>query len=262
MAISRVIGCVSAKGGSGKTTSAINLAAALNHFGKNVTLVDANLATPNIGVYLGLPIPPVTLHDVLRGKKDAREAVFQHKSGMKLLPASISLKDAKKADPNKLSSAIRDLHGHTEFIVLDGAPGISKEAQSVIKSVDEIIVVTNPEMPSITDALKTIKLCKELKKNVLGVLVTKTNVKNMDVSLKAIEEILETPIIGVIPEDRAVKYALANKEAVVHSHPRSASAVQYKRLAADLLNIKYNEAIEMPNSGFFDGMLRWLGFKD
>ena len=179
MAISRIIGCISAKGGVGKTTSAINLAASLNYFGKSVTLVDANLTTPNIGVYLGVPIPPVSLHDVLRGKKDAREAIFNHKSGVKVVPASISLKDAKRVDPTKLSSAIRDLEGHTNFIVVDGAPGISKEALSALKAVNEVIVVTNPEMASISDALKTVKLCKEMKKDVLGVLVTKTNAKNL-----------------------------------------------------------------------------------
>ena len=172
MAISRIIGCVSAKGGVGKTTSAINLSAAINHFGKSVTLVDANLTTPNVGVYLGLPIPPITLHDVLRGKREMREAVFQHKSGMRLVPASISIKDAKRADPHRLSSAIRDLDGHSDFIILDGSPGITKESLATIKIANELIIITNPEMASVTDALKTVKLCKEMKKDVLGILVT------------------------------------------------------------------------------------------
>ena len=263
MAISRIIGCVSAKGGVGKTTSAINLAAALNHFGKSVTLVDANLTTPNVGIYLGVPIAPVTLHDVLRGKKDTREAIFQHKSGVKIVPASISIKDAKRVDPNRLGSAIRDLDGHSDFVVVDSAPGITKESLASMKVANEVIVITNPEMPSVTDALKTVKLCKELGKEVLGVLVTKTNAKNADMSLKAIEQILEVPIIGVIPEDRAVKFALANKEAVVHNHPTSAAAVQYKRLAADLLSIKYSERVESVDSvGLFDWLLGYLGFKD
>ncbi len=262
MAISRVIGCISAKGGVGKTTSAINLAAALNHFGKDVTLVDANLTTPNIGIYLGAPIVPVTLHDVLRGKKDAREAVFSHQSGLKILPASISVKDARKVDHTKLDSVLRDLDGHSDFIILDGAPGLTKEAMAAIKASNEILVVTSPEMPAVTDALKTVKVCKDMKRDVIGVLVTKTNAKNPDMSLKDIEKILEIPIIGVIPEDRAVKFALANKQPVVHSHPRSAASVQYKRLAADLLNLKYNERIEYESSGFVDDVLRWLGFKD
>ncbi len=262
MAISRVIGCISAKGGVGKTTSAINLSAALHHFGKSVTLVDANLTTPNIGIYLGVPIPPLTIHDALRGKKEGREVLYNHKSGIKLIPGSISLKDAKRADPHRLGHVLRDLDGHSDFIVVDGAPGLGKESQAVMRNVNEFIVVTNPEMPGVTDALKTVKLCKEHRKDVLGVLVTKTNVKNADMSLKVIQEILEIPVLGVIPEDRAVKYALANKEAVVHSYPKSASSVQYKKLAADLLSIKYNERIEVSDSGFLDGVLRWLGIKD
>lgn len=263
MVVSRVIGCVSAKGGVGKTTSAINLSAALHAFGKDVTLVDANLTTPNVGIYLGVPIAPVTLHDVLKGKKDAREAVFQHKHGFKVLPASISLKDARKVDPAKLDDAVRDIDGHSDFIVIDGAPGLTKEALAAIKACSEVIIVTNPEMPAVTDALKTIKVCKELKKEVLGVLVTKTNVKNADMSLKSIESILEVPVIGVVPEDRAVKFAVANKESVVHNYPKSAAAVQYKKLAAELLNLKYSERIEPLNTNnFFDSVLKWLGFKD
>ncbi|MBS3151799.1 cell division ATPase MinD [Candidatus Woesearchaeota archaeon] len=263
MAISRVIGCISAKGGVGKTTSAINLAAALHVFGKDVILVDANLTTPNVGVYLGVPIAPVTLHDVLRGKKDARDAVFQHRHGFKVLPASISVKDAKKVDPNKLDFVLKDIDGHSDFIILDGSPGLTKEALAVVKASNEVIIVTNPEMPAVTDALKTIKICRELKKEVLGVLVTKTNAKNADMPLKDIENILDVPVMGIIPEDRAVKFAVANKEPVVHNYPKSPAAVQYKKLAAELLNIKYSERIEPLNTGsFFDSILKWLGFKD
>ncbi len=262
MAVSRIIGCISAKGGVGKTTTAINLAVALTYFGKNVTLIDANLTTPDVGVYLGVPISPVTLHDVLKGQKDAHQAVFQHKSGIKILPASISIKDAKRFDHHKLESVVRDLDGHSDFIIIDGSPGLNKESMSVIKALNEVIVVTSPEMPAVTNALKTVKLCKEHKKEVLGVLITKTNAKNPDMSMKDIENILEVPIIGFIPEDRAVKHALASKNPVVHSHPKSAAAVQYKKLAAELLGIRYNEKIEYANSGFFNGVLVWLGFRD
>jgi septum site-determining protein MinD len=262
MTNSRVIGCISAKGGVGKTTTAINLAAALNFFGKEVTLLDANLTTPDVGVYLGFPIPAVTLHDVLKGKKETHEAVMNHKSGVKILPASISIRDAKKFDHSKLDGVISDLHNKSDFIIVDSSPGMSKDAITTIRAMHEVIIVTSPEMPAVTDALKTVKLCKELKKTVLGVLVTKTNAKNPDMSFKDIESILEIPIIGIIPEDRSVKFALASKEPVVNSHPKSAASVQYKRLAADIMGIKYNERIEMPGSNFFDGVLRYLGFKE
>ena len=59
--MSKIIAIVSGKGGVGKTTSAINLGVALNKFGKNVVVVDANLTTPNIGLHLGAPIVPISL---------------------------------------------------------------------------------------------------------------------------------------------------------------------------------------------------------
>ena len=257
----RYIGCISAKGGVGKTTTTINLAAALTYFGKNVTILDANLTTPNVGIYLGNPIAPITLHDVLRGKHDIKEAVFSHKSGLKAVLASISLKDAKKVDTTKLAKAIYGLEGTADIVLVDGAAGLGKEPQSAIKAVEEVIIVTNPEMPAVTDALKTIKLCKEMGKQVLGVVVTKTNSKNADMSLKDIENLLETNIIGVIPEDRAIKFSQANKETVVHRHPKSAAAVQYKHLAADMLGMSYHESVET-NDGFVNFVMKYLGFKD
>ena len=48
--MAKVIVITSGKGGVGKTTSAINIGAAMNHFGGDVLIVDANLSTPNIGI--------------------------------------------------------------------------------------------------------------------------------------------------------------------------------------------------------------------
>jgi MinD-like ATPase involved in chromosome partitioning or flagellar assembly len=87
----QVIAFISGKGGVGKTTTVVGLGTALNHFGKNVTIVDANLSTPNVALHFGVPIVPVSLHDVLRGKKDIMEAVYLHKSGTKIIPGSIEI---------------------------------------------------------------------------------------------------------------------------------------------------------------------------
>lgn len=262
MAKTRFIGCFSAKGGVGKTTSAINLSAALSHLGKTTTLVDANLTTPNIGIYLGLPVPPVTLHDVLSSKNDITEAIYTYRDSMKVVPASISLKDAKKVDVNKIKAAVSDLYGNSDFVIVDSPAGLNKETLSAIKSVEEVLIITNPEMPAVTDALKTVKVCREFGKRVIGVVVTKTNSKNADMPLRDIESLLEVPVIGIIPEDRAVKFSQAKKEAVVHTHPKSAAAVQYKKLAAELAGIQYDEKVELENKGMIYGVLRFLGLKD
>jgi len=67
--IKKIIVITSGKGGVGKTTTAINLGAAINYFGKNVLIVDGNLTTPNIGIHLNSPETPITLNHVLSKKQ-------------------------------------------------------------------------------------------------------------------------------------------------------------------------------------------------
>lgn len=259
---STIIALLSGKGGVGKTTTAVSLGTALNFFGKTVTIVDANITTPNLGLHFGVPIVPVSIHDVLRGKKDIKEAIYQHRSGTRIVPGSIAFQDLKRVDPLKLDKVFNGLKGTTEYIILDGPAGLGKETYSAIKVCDEVIIVTNPEMPAITDALKTIKYCQEQKKPVLGVLVTKTNSRNADIPLKDIESLLETNIIGVVPEDHAVKFALAKKDSVIHTHPDSAAAIQMKKLAADLAGIDYDAQLPRnPNNGIIDAILRWVNIR-
>ena len=103
--MSKIYAIVSGKGGTGKTTSAINLGTSLNHLGEDVLIIDGNLATPNIGIHLGAPIVPITLNHVLNGKAKIEEAIYEHESGTKIIPASLSLKQAEKINYRKLGQA-------------------------------------------------------------------------------------------------------------------------------------------------------------
>lgn len=260
----RVITLISGKGGVGKTTTAIGLATALNLFGKTVILVDANITTPNVGLHFGVPIVPISIHDVLKGKKDITDSIYQHKSGTRIIPGSIAFQDLKRVDPLKLEKVLKDILYTSDFIILDGPAGLGKETYAAIKSADEVLIITNPEMPAVTDALKAIKYCEELKKEILGVVVAKTNARNIDMPLKEIEELLEQQIISVIPEDRAVKYALAKKDSVIHTHPNAAASIQMKKLAADLAGLDYEATLpkgEGESSGIIDFILRWVNIR-
>lgn len=236
----KVIVITSGKGGVGKTTSVINLGAALNNFGKNVLIVDGNLTTPNIGIFLNSPEVPISLNHVLQKKADVYEAVYEHDSGIKVIPSSISIKELKKIKPEKLKNFKKDFERIADYVLVDCAAGLGKEACEVMAMADELIIITNPELPAITDALKTIKLAEEMGKPVLGVLITRVRKDDIEMKPETVKEILEVPILGMVPEDFAVKESLAKKDAVIHTHPKSDASRAYKEIAASLINIKYD----------------------
>jgi septum site-determining protein MinD len=234
----KVIVITSGKGGVGKTTTAINLGAAMNKFGKDVLIIDGNLTTPNIGIHLNSPEVPINLNHVLSGKADAFEAVYEHESGVKIMPSSLSIKELNKIRPEKIKDFKEDFKKISDYIIVDSAAGLGHEAISIIPMADEIIIVTNPEMPALTDALKTIKIAEQMKKTVLGVIVTRVRKNDFEMSPETVKEMLETTVLGMIPEDICIQKSLGLKDAVVHTHPKSNSARAYKEIAAKILNVK------------------------
>jgi len=239
--MSKLITITSGKGGVGKTTTAINLGAALNFFGKQVIILDANLTTPNVGLHLGAPIVPISLNHALNGKASVVEAVYEHESGLKIVPSSLSVRDLKTINHDKLRYVGRKLKKMADFVIFDSAAGLGDEAIAAIDSADEMIIVTNPEILAVADALKTAKLIEEMGKRIRGVIVTRVDGSDSDMPLENIEEMLELPIIGVIPEDKSVKEALVMKGALVDTHPRSKAARAYKEIAAKIAGITYKE---------------------
>jgi len=125
--MTKIIAIASAKGGVGKTTTAINLGTALAGFGRPVIVVDGNLTTPDIGIHLGSPIVPATVHDAVLGKKSIRNCVYSHPSGARVALASISLADLKNADAKNLCRVLRELEGTSEIVIVDSAAGLGDE---------------------------------------------------------------------------------------------------------------------------------------
>ncbi|MEK6847363.1 MAG: cell division ATPase MinD [Nanoarchaeota archaeon] len=237
----KVITITSGKGGVGKTTTAINLGTALNSFGKEVIIIDANLTTPNVGLHLGAPIVPVNLNHVMQGKAKVTDAIYEHESGTKIIPSSLSIKELRKINPEKLKEITKKLRGLADFVILDSAAGLGEEATKSMEAADELIIVTNPEITAVTDALKTVKLAQELGKSVKGVVVTRVSGDKNEMSISNVREMLDVPVLGVVPEDRNILASLRYKDAVIHIYPYSRSALAYKRIAAKMAGVSYKE---------------------
>lgn len=236
----KVIVIASGKGGVGKTTTAINLGAALNHFGKDVLIIDANMSTPNVGIHLNAPEVPISLNHVLRKKAYPFEAVYEHESGIKIIPSSLSVKELKNIDTGKIKNFKKDFLDMSDIIIVDAAAGLSDEATKVLDIADELILVTNPEMPAITDALKTIKVAEKAKKQLAGIIITRVKKNKSELQPEVVKEMLEAPILGMVPEDIKIQEALNLKDAIVHTHPKSKPSRAYKEIAARLSGVYYD----------------------
>lgn len=253
----------SGKGGVGKTTTSVNLAAALAKQGRNVILVDGNLTTPNVGLHLGLTKFPINLNDVLKGEAGLTDAIYLHPLGFKLLPGSLSIRSFSEINSRKLRKIFEDLKEMCDYVVVDSAAGLGNESISVLKNADEILIVTNPELPALTDAFKVVTLAKEIGIPVKGVVLNKVRRDNFDLGYRAIEGLLETPITSVIEDDKAMRMALYKKKPILHIKPNSRTASQFHHLARRVHSGEYQRKIEelQQENSFLRNILKGLGFR-
>jgi len=257
MAIS--IAVASGKGGTGKTTISANLAVALAKLGKDVVVLDADIAMANLELVLGIEGKKgKTLNDVLAGNASIEEAIYEGPAGVKVIPAGISLDAFRKARPEKLEEVLKKLHDMAEIIIIDCPAGIGKEALTAISAAEHLILVVNPEISSIADALKVIAIAKKLGTNVLGAIINRTMKEDSELSSKAIAAILEVPILGVVPEDPNIRKCAAFGEPIVLKYPDSPAAQAIMEIAAKLIGKKYIPEKKKEKESFIKKFLRGI----
>jgi septum site-determining protein MinD len=254
----KVYTIASGKGGTGKTTTSANLATCLAELGKETYVMDADMGMANLGLIMGLEDTPITLHEVLAGKAKVSEAVYEGPFGVKVVPSGISLKGFQNADPDRLRDVMRELIGVCEFLIIDAPAGISRDGVIPLAIADEVILIVNPELSSMVDALKTKILTELVGGSVKGVILTRATMENTEVSKQKMEEVLGVKVIGIIPEDQNVRRAAAYKAPIVVRYPDSGASKAYKRIAANLAGTPYVENQDKVSSreSFIDRMAR------
>jgi len=151
----KVYTIASGKGGTGKTTVSVNLGTMLAELGKETYLMDADIGMANVGLVLGLQDAPVTLHEVLAGKGNISDAIYDGPGGLKVIPSGISLQGFQQADPDRIRDVLTEIVKRCEFLLIDAPAGISKDGVVPLAVADEVILVVNPELSSIVDAPNT-----------------------------------------------------------------------------------------------------------
>lgn len=262
--MTKFVALLSGKGGVGKTTSTLNLGVALRTYGRDVIILDANISMPNLGLHLGSTNLNVYLNHVLKNENSIIDSVYRHPSGLKIIPASIHFQDIEGSSLLNLKDKISELKNKAEVVLLDCAAGIGDEVLHVLKAADEAIIVTNPDLVSVTDALRTIHFSEENGVTVLGILVNKIRGDEFELSVDNIETILNKPVISEIPYDDNVRASLKAKHPVVFAYPDSKASEKYKKLAARLIGTVYGEPStyeEIIKPTFFEKIMQVLGLK-
>ncbi len=232
--MARIIGVFSGKGGVGKTTFVANIGAALAHdFGRRVVAVDANTSGSSLGVHLGMHFNPLNLNNVLRGEAGPFDALSEHGSGMWVLPASIKLRDYFVGH-SKIPDVIGELAKRFEIVLVDTAPSLGEETLWVLNAVNEAIIVTNPDLPSVIEALKMAKLVNTYGVKLLGVVLNRQR-KKAPLSKEQVMALLGLPLIGEIPEDRKVEEGIKYSIPVVHLYPDAKVSLAMKKIAGELI---------------------------
>lgn len=243
--MTRIIACLSGKGGVGKTTLVANLGIALASMGKDVIVIDANLTTPNLGLHLGIPLFPLTLHDVLKGRANIKDVIYGHDSGLKIIPAGLSLRDLRGVDAKDLPNALLDLLGNAEIILLDAAAGLGRETMAAIEAADEVLLITNPDLPSVTDVLKAAKLAEQMGTKITGIVINRVSGKRHEMKPHDVMSMLdEINILGEIAEDPYIKESIAKRVPMVQHLPNSMTSHQIKKIASGIIGREY----KMPKS--------------
>jgi len=216
--MTRVISVVSGKGGVGKTTMTVNLGTALAQHGHEVLVIDGNFSGANVSQHFGIGFQDVSLNDVLQGDAYITQAISKHSEGVSVLPANVL---DFQANSENLKHSLVEFLGDKDFVLIDSAAGIGDEVQATIEASDEVLLVAKPELPALTNCLGAKKIAEQLDREILGLVLNGVRNEKSEVDHEDVKDLIETDILGKVPDHKHVREGIALREPVVSYRPDS-----------------------------------------
>ena len=213
-----IIVVTSGKGGVGKTTSSAALSTGLAMRGHKTVVIDFDIGLRNLDIIMGCERRVVyDFINVINKEATLRQALIKDKRVPELfiLPAS-QTRDKDALSLEGVGEVLNELAKEFDYIVCDSPAGIESGAHLAMYFADHAIIVTHPEVSSVRDSDRILGILASKTKRALDgqppikehLLVTRYNPERVEkgemLSIQDVQDILAIPLIGVVPESKAV----------------------------------------------------------
>ncbi|RJK94023.1 septum site-determining protein MinD [Paracoccus aestuarii] len=247
--LGRVIVVTSGKGGVGKTTSSAAISAGLAKQGFRTVVIDFDVGLRNLDMTMGCERRVVfDFINVIQGDAKLKQALIKDKrlDTLSILPTS-QTRDKDALTREGVEKVLTELKTEFDYIICDSPAGIEHGAQMAMHFADEAVVVTNPEVSSVRDSDRILGLlgsqthraatdgAEPVKAQVLITRYDQERVERGEMmTVEDVLEILAVPLLGVVPESKAVLKASNVGTPVVLDGP-SAAAQAYEDAVSRLI---------------------------
>ena len=222
----RVVTVFSAKGGSGKTMLATNLAAVLADRGRRqVCIVDLDLAFGDVAIVMQL-FPARTIADAvpLNGAIDSGAVaamLTHHSAGLSAIVAPTEPSASESIHPSLISHLLDVLRDEFDYVVVDTPAGFGDEVLAALDVSDLITLIVTPDVP----ALKTLKITLETlielsySKDKFRLVLNRSDAK-VGISHAEVEKTAQMSITGLVPGSRDVSSTINRGVPIVQDDPK------------------------------------------
>jgi septum site-determining protein MinD len=209
----KIIAVVSGKGGTGKTSFTANTALALAAMGYRTLCMDCDITLRNLDLALGLSDEALMdFSDVIAGRCTLDEAVVTHPSypRLQLLPAPASA-ESLRITRSQIRGLMDQIRARYDYCLVDSAAGLGLGFRLATAAADSAIVVTTTDNSALRDAQRTVMELDHFPQGRLHLVVCRVQRKMLRALHTTIDDAIDTaglPLLGVIPEDPDVPFAL------------------------------------------------------